>query len=254
MVILGGKDAANDTLTPGSNYSFTGGIIDGSSLACGIEIAGGRETRVANVSIKNVHLGLLIDHGANSGSSDCDIHDLSINGTGKAGDTGIIIYGYDNTLTNIRIGKVDIGVLLRSSANSLRNVHPLYYSDFTAFENSVGFSDEAGNNRYDFCCSDQFCTGFVTKSYLPSHFNNCFCFWWTSMGKYQTAFRADGEFNSIVNGLTAGFKDDAEAVFLSAENGGCGVMRDPVFSEKQTETTLIRNILTAKFGRFTDRM
>ena len=53
MIRLGGKDAKNDIGTPGSFYSFTGGIVDGRGKANGISIESGRETAVRNVSIKN---------------------------------------------------------------------------------------------------------------------------------------------------------------------------------------------------------
>ena len=36
MIRLGGKDAANNIVTPGSNYYLDGGIIDGSGVAKGV--------------------------------------------------------------------------------------------------------------------------------------------------------------------------------------------------------------------------
>lgn len=74
LVRLGGKDPKNSITINGSNYGFYGGIIDGSGVADGISIDGGRETRVENVSIKHVQTGLIIKHGANNGSSDSDIN------------------------------------------------------------------------------------------------------------------------------------------------------------------------------------
>ena len=53
LVRLGGKEPANDIRTCGSNYSFSGGIVDGCMKADGISIDGGRETVVRNVSIKH---------------------------------------------------------------------------------------------------------------------------------------------------------------------------------------------------------
>lgn len=46
LVILGGKDAKNDTHTVGSNYALEGGILDGSGKTNGVVIAGGRETAI----------------------------------------------------------------------------------------------------------------------------------------------------------------------------------------------------------------
>lgn len=222
LVILGGKDAANDTHTPGSNYSLTGGILDGSGITNGVDIAGGRETVIKNASIKNTVIGIHIAYGANSGSSDADISDVNIIGTGGTDSVGIFVEGYDNTITNVRIGNVFIGVHLRSSANSLRNIHPLYYSDYTDYENSCGFLDEGGSNVYDFCYSDQFCIGFQTTDNHSSIYTNCFCYWYSDAGGREIAFKAD-RFNSVVQNLRATFRGDTKnSVLVSNGIGGSG--------------------------------
>ncbi len=213
LVMLGGKDAANDTHTNGSNYSLTGGIIDGSGVANGVEISGGRETAVRNVSIKNTPVGLHIAKGANSGSSDADISNVNIIGTGGTDSVGIFVEGHDNTISNVRIGNVFIGVHLQASANSLRDVHPLYYSDYTDYENSCGFLDEGGSNVYDFCYSDQFCIGFRTTGSVSSVYTNCYCFWYTSAGGREIAFKTD-RFNSVVDNFRAEFRDDTQKSVL----------------------------------------
>ena len=103
LIHLGGKDAANDTHTAGSNYSLTGGVLDGSGLANGVSIDSGRETAIRNVSVKNTPVGIKVNYGANSGSSDADISNVNIIGTGATDSVGIYVEGYDNTFTNIRI-------------------------------------------------------------------------------------------------------------------------------------------------------
>ncbi len=224
MIRLGGKDAANDTHTAGSNYSLTGGIIDGSGKADGVSIDSGRETVIRNVSIKHTLVGISVGYGANSGSSDADVSDVNIIGTGGTDSIGIYVEGYDNTFTNIRIGNVFTGVWLKSSSNSLRNIHPLYYSDYTDYENSCGFLDEGGNNIYDFCYSDQFCIGFRTMGDVSSIFDNCFCFWYSAAGGREIAFKADSRFNSVVTNFRTGFRDDTEnSVLVVGESGGYGV-------------------------------
>lgn len=224
MIRLGGKDAKNDTHTPGSNYSLTGGIIDGSGKADGISIDSGRETVIKSVSIKNTPVGINIKYGANSGSSDADLSDINIIGTGGTDSVGIWIEGFDNTVTNVRIGNVFTGVYIKSCANSLRNIHPLYYSDYTDYENSCGFLDDGGNNVYDFCYSDQFCIAFRTTENKSSIFDNCFCFWYGPAGGREIAFKADGEFNSIVTNLRTGFRDDTNnSVIVAGKVTGYGV-------------------------------
>lgn len=224
VVQLGAIYPANDTRTPGSNYSLEGGIIDGAGVANGISINGGRETAVRNVSVKNAVIGLHIMYGANSGSSDADISGLNIIGTGGKDSTGILIEGFDNTLTNIRIGNVYTGVHIKSAGNSLRNIHPLYYSDYTDYPDSCGFLEECGNNWYDFCYSDQFGTGFRTTS-GSSIFNDCYCFWYSPKGESHTAFRSDGKFRSTLTDFKADLPDsEGNEVLVEGEPGGNGVI------------------------------
>ncbi|MBQ9691825.1 MAG: hypothetical protein IJV70_01550, partial [Clostridia bacterium] len=117
MIRLGGKDPFNNIRMNGSNYSLTGGIIDGSGVAKGVSIDSGRETAVRRVSIKHVQVGLHIKWGANSGSSDADISEVHIVGNNKQDSIGVIVEGYDNTFTDMRITGVFIGMDLRVGGN-----------------------------------------------------------------------------------------------------------------------------------------
>ena len=166
MICLGGKDAANNIAVAGSNYYLDGGVIDGSGVAKGISIDSGRETVIRNTSIKGVVLGIHVKHGANNGSSDCDITGVNIVGINTSESVGVLVEGFDNTFTNMRIAAVHTGFVLRSQANMLRNIHPLYYGGSDSVDqDSCGFLDEAGCNWYDFCYSDEFSTAFrITKS------------------------------------------------------------------------------------------
>ena len=205
MIRLGGKDAANNIRTPGSNYYLEGGIIDGSGVAKGISIDSGRETVIRNTSIKSVVVGIHVKHGANSGSSDSDIFGVNIVGNNTPESIGVLVEGYDNTFTNMRIGGVHFGFKIRSQANMLRNIHPLYYGSNNSYETSCGFLDETGCNWYDFCYSDEFATAFrITKS--ASHYNNCFAYWYSKRGTKHTIFKSDGEFNSAVMNMHAGHR------------------------------------------------
>lgn len=226
MIRLGGKDPYNDIRIPGSNYFLDGGIIDGNKVAKGVSIDGGRETVVRNTSIKNVTVGLHIKHGANSGSSDSDIHDVNIVGNFTSESIGVLVEGFDNTLTNMRIGGVHIGVWLKSSGNSMRNLHPLYYNNKEGYEKSCGFIDEGGNNWYDFCYSDQFATGFYTNG-GASLYNNCFVYWYSNRGEKHTVFSTKGRFNARVMNMNAGISKGNAAkenkILEATESGGNGI-------------------------------
>lgn len=243
LVILGGKDAKNDTHTVGSNYALEGGILDGSGKTNGVVIAGGRETAIRQVSIKHTIVGIHVKYGANSGSSDADINDVNIIGTGGTNSVGVIVEGWDNTFTNMRIGNVFIGFHVKTSANCLTNIHPLYYSDYTDYENSAGFLDEGGNNIYNFCYSDQFGNAFITTGDVSSIYDNCFCYWYSEAGHREVAFKAD-KFNSVVDNLRCGFRYDTRDnnhVLIAEKSGGIGEF-DTVLVENHKVASSTHNL------------
>lgn len=227
MIRLGGKCKANNITQPGSNYFLDGGIIDCAGRAKAISIESGRETVVRNCSIKNTMLGLHIKHGANSGSSDCDIRDVNIVGCSNLHSVGVLVEGYDNTFTNMRIGGVHTGFILRSSANSLRNIHPLYYGKGGDYASSCGFVDMAGNNFYDFCYSDEFAVGFYING-RHSVYSNCFAYWYSKRGRKHVAIKSKGRFNAHVTYLNVGFgahnRTDENKVLECDTEGGSGTI------------------------------
>ena len=224
MIRLGGGGFGNNAERAGSHTVFRGGVVDGSGVASGISVDSGIQTVVTGTSIINTKVGLHIKNGANGGSADADISDLNIIGTGKTNSTGIIVDAHDNTFTNIRIGKVQVGVELNKGANMLRNVHPLYYGiGYVGYENSCAFWDKHGTNWYDFCYSDQFGTAFRLGDGVRSFFNNCYVFWYEDRGDNQTAFRADGTFESVVDTLRVCFRNKTDnAVLRETKAGGKG--------------------------------
>ena len=222
MIRLGGCDEANDIFTPGSNYGIEGGIIDCRGVAKGISIDSGRETYIRNLSVKNAVVGIHIKYGVNSGSSDADIFGVNITGTGECDSIGIIIDGYDNTLTNIRIGNVFVGVDLIGAGNILRNVHPLYYIDspsYCRYDESVGFKNTNGRlNWFDYCYSDQFATGFYTTH--GGQYNNCYAYWYSEKDERHVALSSDGVFDGRVCGMSVNstYPDISRAVFTDGLN------------------------------------
>ncbi|MBO6160814.1 MAG: hypothetical protein J6O01_04965 [Bacteroidales bacterium] len=229
MVRLGGKDPCNNITINGSNYFLDGGIIDGNGVAVGVSVDSGRETVIRNVSIKHVRIGIQINHGANSGSSDCDVHNVNIVGNKAEDSIGVLVIGYDNTFANMRIAAVHYGFKIRSQGNAFRNIHPLYTSggyESGEYESSCGFLDESGgNNFYSQCYSDQFSTAFQTNG---GHvvYSDCFCMWYSSKGKKHVAFKSVGKFNATVSNMTVGAAPSTAApeniVLETAEEGGRG--------------------------------
>lgn len=224
VVRLGAKDKANDIRTPGSNYGFTGGIIDGSGVADGISIDGGRETRIMEVSIKHVRIGVHIKHGANGGSSDSDIENINIVGNDTPQSIGVLVEGFDNTIRNMRIASVNVGVWVKSGGNSLRDIHPLYIQrHIQDYPSSIGFRIDETNNWLSFCYSDQMATAFQLGRGVEVHLTDCFCYWYSGKTPFQRFIATEGPLNSVVIGPKVQFHNDCpDVTYLVAEPGGHG--------------------------------
>lgn len=229
LVRLGGKLPYNSTVINGSNYGIEGGIFDGSGVADGISIESGRETRINHASVKHVFNGLHIMYGANSGSSDADIVDCNIIGSGASGSTGILIEGYDNTLTNIRLAGFCTGIQVKSGGNSLINIHPLTGADYP---NSCGFRVENHNNRFEHCYSDQFAIGFYLTEGVICHFDCCWAWWYNNNVPVEKAIVCEGELESYFYGMRTSFNGEhPAAAFIEAKKGGHGYIEASWFPE-----------------------
>ena len=234
MIRLGGKNPENNIAEAGTNYSISGGVLDGSSVANGISIESGRETQIHDLSIKDTAVAIYIMNGANNGSSDADIRNVNIYGNGKASAKGVVIEGADNTLTNMRIGNVRIGIEVHSGGNVLRNIHPLFIDG--PYESSCGFYDVSqGRNWYDYCYSDQFRYGYYLEKGCTSVISNAFTYWYVNWGD-QIAIHVEGDFNSLIRDISVGFNGDGyNRAILEGSTGGSGVI-EYVFADKNIIT------------------
>lgn len=229
MICLGGKDPSNNILLPGSNYYLSGGIINCAGIAKGISIHSGRETIIRDTSIKNAIIGIHIKRGVNNGSSDSDIQNVNITGNQDKNSIGILIEGHDNNFSNIRIYNTQLGVMIASGGNHLRNIHVLYGSlNDSIYKDGCGFVNKYGNNWYDYCYSDQYATGFVIKA-GNCVFHDCYTFWYSKRGLKHTAFKSYIPFNSIITNFTMGVNNKnatqeniiLEEIDTSSEGTGC---------------------------------
>ena len=226
LVSLGGEFPYNSIYINGSNYGIEGGIFDGSDKADGIYIESGRETRINHVSIKHVRCGIHILRGANAGSSDADVVDVNIVGNKSPESVGVLIEGYDNTFTNMRIAGCHVGVWSKSGGNSFRNIHPLYtHRDKDYYESSIGFLIERSSNWMNFCYSDQYATGFKLSKDVCCTLTDCYVYWYSGKVPFQTAIACEGKLNSVVRNLRIGFQPECpKATVLKAKLGGNGVL------------------------------
>ncbi|MBO7394058.1 MAG: hypothetical protein J6U98_07665 [Abditibacteriota bacterium] len=241
MIRLGGKDPYKGITVNGSNYSLTGGIIDGNverlsdRAVTGVSIDSGRETVIRNVSIKHVKMGIHLKLDPEYSPSDADITDVNIVGTDVPGSVGVLVEGTDNTFTDMRIASVFTGVHVKSGGNCLRNIHPLFIGPskkpIAGYEDSAAFRIEHPDNWLIYCYNDQFATGFEFTSTRASActMDCCFCFWYyRPKDQTHTAIRAKEKFIGVVTNFMANFSTDESANVLLDEGkpGGDGVFRD----------------------------
>ena len=263
MVRLGGAQPYNNIHLNGSNYLFTGGIVDGNKLATGIAIEGGRETLVTRVSIKNTQIGIHIKAIGNGCSSDADVEQVNITGNNMPDSVGILVEGYDNTIHNMRIAAVQTGVLLKSAGNSLRDIHPLfiyggelhamrpdYYDDVDRidFSKSIGFDDQSGgNNWYSYCYSDQLATGFKFKGGATPVYQHCFAMWYSTSGDKEVGFECEGgKMCAVISNANIALRGDAKnrAFLKVSEPGGLGVIENPIFYPTSCDDDSYKDYLT----------
>ena len=125
LITIGmGNQDNNDIKPVGSYFGIKGGTLDGNGRADGIVYAGGRESLIRNICIKNVTVGIKIEYGVNSGSSDADFEDITIYGDlSKANTKGIDVEGHDNTFTNIRIYDMHTGIECTAGSSLYKNIY-----------------------------------------------------------------------------------------------------------------------------------
>lgn len=173
-----------------SDY-FMGGVIDPDGKCTAIEVYGGGRLFVNNVSLKNVKIGIHLKPNAAYN----DIENVNVTSPNPGSTKGVFVEGTNNTLTNMRIYRVRVGVHLTGGDNVLVNVHPLFSG--TNNLNTIGFHDQSTGNRYSVCYSDQFSIGFKIDSQTKSYFDTCYMYWWAACS-YQIGFLCTGEFNSVI--------------------------------------------------------
>jgi len=255
MVRLGASEHYNTIYENGSNYYFTGGVVDGNMVANGISIESGRETSVRNTSIKHTFIGLHIKHGSNSNSSDADIEAVHIVGNNKKNSIGVLLDGCDNTLSNMRIAAVQTGVMVKSSGNFFRNIHPLFIFgheyggvDDIKYEDSVAFHDFEPSNWFDYCYSDNMATGFLLEEASKSILLNCYVMWYSEKGNYEVAMRSVGKFNASVTNLKISFRNDTtnNSVLLVGKKGGRGFIENPIMHPEYVQNNTYKKYLKGK--------
>lgn len=226
LICLGAKANVNNIKTPGSNFFVMGGLLDGNGIADGVMIAAGRETLIKNVVMVNVVSGIYIGYGTNNGSADADIDDVTIVGNGKFNSTGVAMSGCDNTVTNLRISNVGMGIAVAGGTF----VSNCTVENTAKIKNAVGFSF-GGSAWVSDCVSVDFETAFSLSGSV-GFFKQCNALWNTDIGDdEQIAFSTpESNLGSSLIGCKAYFNElKVQKYFLKSKVGGGGAVISPIF-------------------------
>ena len=207
LIALGGKGThVNDNRSVGSYFYFMGGTLDGNGVADGISFEQGREPLIRNVCVKNFKkYGIWFVRGTNSyaeNSSDSDVEDVVIVGNGGLGTIGIALgsqeknQAYDNTVTNARIYDCEIGLLMNSGGNSLRDIR-IYYTHSEKltntldkkYQNTKGIWELCGGNFVYHCYVENYAVAYTFAG--NTVVDSCSAVWTSSEGsgtKERVAF------------------------------------------------------------------
>ncbi len=228
---------ATDSDKSGST-TLTGGVIDmGQKGGAAISVEGGRDVLINDFALRSVEIGIHIK------TNYVDVDNGSILGAGTDDYgvktvIGVLVDGSYNTISNLRICSITIGIKLLKSDNVMRNLHPLYTRTNNA--ESAGFWDESTGNRYDYCYSDNFAIGFHLADGNVSQMNCCFAFWYAASPNRHWGIRQKGRFNSLVTATRIDMCQATEAdnayIWIETKDGGKGAIVDPNTNESGIET------------------
>ncbi len=237
--IEGAGEQYNDNASIGSYYGVFGGVFDGNNKADGISIDCSRESVIYGCTIKNPVIGIEIKDGANGLSSDADIENVTIVGGGNIGTIGIKLIGYDNTVSNVKIYDMEIGVHVQSGGNALRSIE-VFFTDNPnnrlVYSRTVGIDIYwVGSFFYD-CLTENIAVGYRIKGESTSVFDGLRSLWTYDAGN-QVMFQFADKFNIKITQCKAEFYGDKNpCVYISSNGSGSFNLIDTPILNTESES------------------
>ncbi len=210
----------------GNSILFTGGVVDCNGKASAFSFEGSTNVTVDHTSVREAYMGFHIKPGA----TNVDIDSITMTGA-KGKSLCALVEGSGNTLNNIRVCDIHIGIKATAGGNVMRNLHPLHTNGRDGTDGSVGFWDlSREGNFYDYCYSDQFPTGFLFENGSASILNVCFAFWYSEYGMIHYGVHSKDEFNAVIRSCRFDMchPDKVTNAYLRVDkDGGMGIILDP---------------------------
>ncbi len=225
----------NDSGSVGSYFGVQGGVLDGCNEADGVCIESSRESFVYDICIKNTVKGIIIKKGANSNSSDSDIENVEIIGSGISGSVGIDVVGFDNSFSNVKIYNMENGIASSSAGNIYRSIEIYFSEKYPNYDKTIGINQYSNASFFVDCYVENAHTAYRMVTY-GGYMLDGLSAGWTYEAEKQTAFAFPGGLGSHITGSRVDFCGKGEVrAFITAVDGS-GKIDNPVF-----DTTLETN-------------
>ena len=236
MIAIGtNSDPAN---TETAANSIMGGCIDGAGFAqIGLLIENSANTFVSDVSLKNFKTSMQIKASADSVNAE----GVTITGGGQDDSVAIVNESSKSVFSTINIANVNTGIKNSGTNNDFRNV----FAKCTKIAaSSIGFVDEGGSNIFELCTAEDFSCGYVIGDGVKSIYESCNVIWTKADATVQSAFVANGTFNSVLTGCTVRFFDaSSENAYIKITTRGIGVIKAPIFDVELCDDNSYANVL-----------
>ena len=236
MIILG--DSTDISKVVGAEVLIQGGIVDGSGFAkTGISIENCKNPYISNVTFKNLKTSVW----AKSTADTVTLESITVNGDGSSDSIGVLMESSSGSVSTSNIANVAVGVKSNDSYNDFRNV--LVYA-VPGAQTKCGFWENGTNNVFEMCTSQNFSCGYLLKDSAKSIFEACNSYWDSALTINQTAFLAEGTFESIVSGCVARFfNESSDNAYITFTAKGSGVVKVPVFDESICDDQSYKSVL-----------
>ena len=237
MIAVGAKsDMANANIAANA---VMGGKIDGAGIArIGVSVENCKNIFVSNVTFENLKTSIWLKSTADT----VNVEAVTVKGSGDADSVAIFNESSKGVFSTINIANVNIAVKNSGNENNFRNISAKCNK---AASNSVGFNELGDNNVYEFCTSEDFSSGYVIKDGAKSVFEGCNAYWTSADVTAQSAFVAEGTFNSVITASKARFFDaSSENAFIKVTTRGSGVVKAPIFDDELCDDKAYKSVLS----------
>ena len=244
MIAIGAKsDSANTDI---ATNAIMGGKIDGAGVArVGVTVENCKNIFISNVTLENLKTSLWLKSSADT----VNVEAVTVKGNGDDDSVAILNESSRGVFSTINIASVSTAVKNSGGDNDFRNISAKCNK---ALSTSVGFSELGDNNVYELCTVEDFAIGYSIKDGAKSVFEACNAYWTSAMISTQSAFVAEGTFNSVITASMARFFDaTTENAFIKLTAVGSGVVNAPIFDEdactdKSYQSVLAGSVISIK--------